>query len=129
MIIGLDGWEIINRHDTWIYAQEFNMGGPSKSGRHLELVDARGVVKNSLNGKHYFLILRKYFFNPNSEETLLAENQIECYSVKVYYCPRVFGGKKLAEAKYQMGRSVKLVISWNGSTRYLDVSPPTREDV
>ena len=28
-----------------------------------------------------------------------------------------------------MGHSVKLGISWEGSTRYLDISPPTREDV
>ena len=29
----------------------------------------------------------------------------------------------------QGGRSVKIGISWYGSTRYLDVNPPTREDV
>ena len=34
----------------------------------------------------------------------------------------------MVEARYQVGRSVKLVISWDGSTRYLDVSPPTRAD-
>ena len=28
-----------------------------------------------------------------------------------------------------MGRVVKLTIEWDGSTRYLDVSPPTRVDV
>ena len=27
-----------------------------------------------------------------------------------------------------MGRSVNLGISWGGSTRYLDVIPPTRSD-
>ena len=35
----------------------------------------------------------------------------------------------MVEARYQVGRSIKLVISWDGSTRYLDVSPPTRDDV
>ena len=33
------------------------------------------------------------------------------------------------EDRYQGGRSVKIGISWYGSTRYLDVNPPTREDV
>ena len=28
-----------------------------------------------------------------------------------------------------MGRPIKLGISWDGSTRYLDVSPPTRADI
>ena len=28
-----------------------------------------------------------------------------------------------------MGSSIKLGISWDGSTRYLDISPPTRDDV
>ena len=49
--------------------------------------------------------------------------------MKVYSRPRVFGGKQLVEAREQVGRSVKLGISWDSSTRYLDVSPPTREDV
>ena len=35
----------------------------------------------------------------------------------------------MVEARYQVGLSIKLVISWDGSTRYLDVSPPTRDDV
>ena len=52
------------------------------------------------------------------------EDQIECYGVKLYSRPRVFGGKQLVEARYQVGRYVKLVIPWDGSTRYLDVSPP-----
>ena len=43
--------------------------------------------------------------------------------------PRVFGGRQLVEAKDQAGRVVKLGISWDGSTRYLDISPLTRVDV
>ena len=34
-MIGRYGWEIIKRHDTWIYTQGVNMGGSSKAGRHL----------------------------------------------------------------------------------------------
>ena len=86
-------------------------------------------MKNRLDGKRYLVILRQYFFNPNSDETLLAEVQIKCYGVKVYSRPRFFGGKQLFKAMYQVGCSVKLVISWDGSTRYLDFSPPTGEDV
>ena len=41
----------------------------------------------------------------------------------------LFGGKQIFKARDQVGRSVKLGISWDGSTRYLDVTPPTREDV
>ena len=122
-MIGQDGWEIIKHHDTWIYAQGVNMGGPSKAGRRLQLVYARGVVKNLLDGKRCLEILRQAFFNPNLDEALLAEDQIECYGVKVYSRPRVFGGKQLVEARYQLGRSVKLGISWGGSTRYLDITP------
>ena len=64
-IIGRDGWEIIKRHDTWIETKSVNMGGSSKAGRRLQLVDARSVVKNRLDGKRYLAILRKDFFNPN----------------------------------------------------------------
>ena len=96
----------------------------SRAGRLLKLVDARGVVKNRIDGKCYLAILRQDFFNPNSDKTLLAENQIECCGVKVHSRPRVFGGKQLVKARDQVGRSVKLGISWDGSTRYLDVIPP-----
>ena len=120
------GWDIIKCHDTWIDAQGVNMGVPSNEGRGLQLLYARGVVKTFLDGKSYLVILGQDFFNPNSDETMLTEYQIKCYGVKVYSCRRVFGGKQLVEARYQVGRSVNLDISWDGSAIYLDVSPPTR---
>ena len=74
------------------------------------------------------IIIRQVFFNPSLDETLLAQDQIECHGVKVYSCPRFFGGNQLVEARDQVRRVVKLAIEWYGSTRYLDVSPPTRVD-
>ena len=59
----------------------------------------------------------------------MSEDQIKCYGVKVYSHPRVFGVKQLVEARDQVGSSVKLDISSDGSTIYLDITPPTREDV
>ena len=105
------------------------MGGPSRSGLRLQLVDSIGLVKNRLGGKRYLVILRQALFNPNSDKALLAEDQIECYGVKVYSRARVFGGKQPVGARYQVRFSIKLFISWDGSSRYLDVSPPTREDI
>ena len=71
LMIGQYGWEIIKRRDTWIYAQGVKMGGPPKSGRLLQLVDARGVVKTFLYGKRYLEILSKDLFNTNPDENLL----------------------------------------------------------
>ena len=65
----------------------------------MQLVDARGVAKNRLDGKSYLIMLRQDFFNPNSDETLLSEDQIECNGVKVFSRPRFFGGKQLVEAR------------------------------
>ena len=93
------------------------------------MVDATGVMKNRLDRKSYLVILIQAFFNKNSDKNLLAENQICCYCVKVYLRPRIFGGKQLVEARYQVGHQVKLVISWVGFTRYLDVSLPARKDI
>ena len=59
----------------------------------------------------------------------MAEDQIEFYGANIYSRPRVFGGKQLVEARDQVGRPVKLVISWDCYTRYLDVSPPNSDDV
>ena len=116
-MIGRDGWEIIRRHDSWIDERGVDLGVYPKSGLRLQLVDARGVVKNRLDGKRYLIIIRQAFFNPSSDETLLTEDQIECHGVKVFSRPRVFGGKQLVEARDQVGRVVKLGISWDGSTR------------
>ena len=44
-MIGRYGWEIVKRHDTWIDAQGVNMGGYSKEGRRLQLLDDRSGVK------------------------------------------------------------------------------------
>ena len=45
LILGRDGWEIIKRHEKWIDTIGVELGGPSKTVRRLQLVDARGVVK------------------------------------------------------------------------------------
>ena len=84
-MIGRDGWEIIKHHNTWIYAKGVDLGGHQKTGLRLQLLDARGVVKNRLDGKSYLVIIRQAFFNPNSEETLLAEDKIECMMLR-YFC-------------------------------------------
>ena len=78
----------------------------------MQLVDARAVVKNCLYGKRYLLVVRQALFNKNSDKTLLEEDQIECFGVKVYLRPRVFGEKQMIYVRYQVGISVKLVISW-----------------
>ena len=43
--------------------------------------------------------------------------------------PRVFGGDQKVVARDQVGRLVNLAIEWDGSTRYLNVRPPTKVDV
>ena len=88
-----------------------NLGVHPKAGRRVQLVDARSVVQNCLDEKRYLVILRQYFFNPNSDETLLAKYKIECYGVKVYSRPRVFGGKQLVGSREQGGNPIKLGIS------------------
>ena len=35
----------------------------------------------------------------------------------------------MVEARDQVANPIKLVIAWYCSTRYLDISPPTRDDV
>ena len=107
-----------------IVAQGVNVGVPSKAVLQLQLIDTRGVLDNSMDGKCYLAILRQALFNPNLDETMLAEYQIECYVVKVFSRPRVFGRKELVEARDQVGHSVKIGVSWDVSTRYLDVIPP-----
>ena len=53
------------------------------------------MLKNCLDGKSYLVIIRKDLFNLHSDETLLAEGQIECNGVKVFLRRRVFDGKQL----------------------------------
>ena len=73
-MIGRDGWKIIRRNDTWIDARGVDLGGPLKAGCRLQMVDARGVVKNRLDGKSYLIILRQDLFNPNPDKILLSED-------------------------------------------------------
>ena len=42
------------------------------------------MVKNCLYGKSYLFVIRQDFFNPNSDETLLAEDHIECNVAKIF---------------------------------------------
>ena len=96
--------------------QGVNLGRPPKAGCRLQLVDARGVVKNRVDRKSYLVILRQYLFNQKLDEILLVEDKIECYGVKIFSRPRVFGGKHLVESRDQVGGFVKLGISWEGFT-------------
>ena len=63
-----------------------------------------------MEGKRYLVIVRKAFFNPNSEETILVEDQIECYGVNMYFCPRLFGGTQLIDNRDQVWTPVKIGI-------------------
>ena len=76
-MIGRDGWVIIKSNYSWIDARGVDLGGPPKADRRLQLVDARGAVKNRQDGKSYLIIIRQAIFNTNYDETLLAEDQIE----------------------------------------------------
>ena len=60
-MVGMRGWYIIKCHAMWIDSQGVNMGGSSKAGCHLQLVDAKGVVEKLRDGKRYLVILRQYF--------------------------------------------------------------------
>ena len=62
------GWKIIRRHDTWIYARGVDLGGPPKAGNRLQVVNARGGVKNCMDGKSYLVIISQAFFNPNLDK-------------------------------------------------------------
>ena len=73
LMLGRDGWEIIKRHENWIDTRDVDLGGPSQMGRRLQLVDARCVVKKCLGRKRYLISVRRAFFNPSSDETLLAK--------------------------------------------------------
>ena len=55
-------------------------------------------------------MIRKAFFDINSDQKLLAEYQIECYGVNVYSLPRLFCGKELINAKNQVGNPIKIDI-------------------
>ena len=72
-MVSMGSWEIIKRHDAWIDSQVINMGGYSKAGRRLQLVDTRVVANVFLDGKQYLVIVRKALFNPNTYKTLLVE--------------------------------------------------------
>ena len=65
-------WEIINHHGFGVDDQGVDMGGYSKVGLRLQIIYVRGVVKICLFRKFYLVIDRQAFFNPNSEEALLA---------------------------------------------------------
>ena len=109
-MLGRDGWDIIKNHDNWMDTRGIDLGGPYKMGCRLQVVDARVVVKNRLDGKSYLIIIRQDFFNSNLDETLLAEYQIECKGVQVFSRPRVFGGDQKVVARDQVGRVVHLAI-------------------
>ena len=75
-MLGRYGWEIIKNHDKWIDTRGVDLGGSSKMGRRLQLVDARGVVKNLLDGKSYLVIIRQAFFNSDSLlKTIIGGNR------------------------------------------------------
>ena len=112
-IIGTIGCKIFKVLDIWIDDQGFIMGISSKVRRLLYIINAMGELKNCLDRKRYLVIVRQVVLNPDSDDTLLAEYQIECYGLKVYSCPSLFGGKQLVNAKYQIWKPVKLGIIWD----------------
>ena len=79
-----------------------------------------------MDGKRYIVIVGQKFSNPNSDETLLAEEHIEYDELSAYSHPMVFGSGQLIKSKDQLGIPLKIGICWYRYIRCLDDSPPTR---
>ena len=113
----------MDKHTGRQYERFFKGRTPFGTGR------CEGCGENCLDGNRYLVILGQNIFNPNLDKTLLAEDQIKCYGVKVFLHPIVFCGEQLIDYRYQLGSQVKLGISWDVSTIFLNVRPQNIEDI
>ena len=67
---------MIKFHDIGIYSHGENIGVGPKEGHQLQLIYVHAVVKTRMDGKRCIFIFSQSFLNHNSDETLLAEDQI-----------------------------------------------------
>ena len=86
---GLD-WIVFKRHSKW-YDAEGAVG--EQKTQHLRLVDAHTTLLDN-NGKPFAIgVIHQGLHCPASNQSLMAEDQLEYNNVIVNYRAKIFGGQ------------------------------------
>ena len=126
-LIGYRDWIIKNKHQTWIKSSG---AVGTQSTETLRLVDALSTLVNHAGDAVAIGQLYQGVYCSTSEQSLIAEDQLEWNGVRVESRVKHFGGEQPVHATHPATKKpLRLELAWDGSTKYLLSRKPTKEEL
>jgi hypothetical protein len=98
------------------------------SKRILCLVDAYATLVDDSGACVTDIWLNQALFCLHSQQTLIAEDQLEHNGVEVHSCAKLFSGKHCIIAKHpKTAKQFKIPLGWDGSSKFLLTDTTTKK--
>jgi hypothetical protein len=125
-LLGNVHWTIGKNHNYWIKVGGFD--GPSKGS--LRLVDAYATLVDDSGARVAVIWHNQALFCPYSQQTLIAEDQLEHNGVEVHSRAKIFSGKQCIIAKHpKTAKQFKIPLGWDGSSKFLLTDTTIKKDL
>ena len=126
-MVGSLHWKIVRKHDTKIRVKGAVGSQPNKI---LDLVDAAATLVDCYGKPIVVLIVHHALHCVTSEQSLIAEDQLEYNGVNVHSRAKQFGGRQCIIAKHpKTGKDFKIDLGWDGSTKFILTKYPTKDEL
>ena len=126
-LVGNKGWRILVRHPEHVSCEG---AFPGSTPEILQIVDAATTLLDERGRGIAIARVNQGMHCPSSEQTLLAEDQLENNGIEVYSRAKAFGGKQCLLVKHPVtAKSMKIQLGWEHSTKFLHTRMPTKREL
>ena len=116
-LIGNKGWRILVRHPKHVSCKG---AFPGSTPEILQIVDAATTLLDEQGRRIAIARMNQGMHCPLSEQTLLAEDQLENNGIEVHSRAKAFGGKQCLLVNHQVtAKFMKIQLGWKQSTKIL----------
>ena len=125
-LIGNEHWRIEKKYNICITA--CGAVGP-RSVEELRIVDASSTLLSNDGSALAVLFANQGISCESSEQTLIAEDQLEHNGVEVHSRAKPFGGRQCIVARHPgTKKAFKIDLGWDGSTKFIRTRYPTQKE-
>ena len=126
-LVGNKGWRILVRHPELVSCEG---AFPGSTPEILQIVDAATMLLDEQGRGIAIARVNQGMHCPSSEQTLLAEDQLENNGIEVHSRAKAFGGKQcLLVKRTGTAKSMKIQLGWEHLTKFLHTRMPTEQEL
>ncbi len=122
-LVGNKDWIVSKRHNNRVAVS----GAIGDTVDVLHVVDAYTTLVDEAGRGLAILWLNQCLHCPESSQTLLAEDQLECNGVEVHSCAKVFNGRQCIYARHPSKRGCFTIkLGWDRASKFVLTRKPNK---